>query len=149
MSDEEKAFIASCEANPVDEAPRLVFADWLDEHDRPEDAQRQRQWVAAYRFLMPFVRGGEHDYDEKTYKPIPPKDVPFKEMMKSINYWAESIKRKGLDRYGDTICFDSKYAQDELWDKTKRAEFWRCMEIITGLSASDELRNQEGYSCAC
>lgn len=34
MSDE-AAFLAAIRAAPTDDLPRLVYADWLDEHDRP------------------------------------------------------------------------------------------------------------------
>ncbi len=35
----EKAFLDAIAASPEDDAPRLVFADWLDEHGRPEEAE--------------------------------------------------------------------------------------------------------------
>jgi uncharacterized protein (TIGR02996 family) len=38
MSDEGAFLRAICE-NPDEDTPRLVFADWLDEHDRPERAE--------------------------------------------------------------------------------------------------------------
>ena len=34
MTDEE-AFLTVIAANPLDEAPRLIFADWLEERDDP------------------------------------------------------------------------------------------------------------------
>lgn len=37
MSDEE-AFLNAIRASPDDDAPRLVYADWLDEHGQPEKA---------------------------------------------------------------------------------------------------------------
>jgi uncharacterized protein (TIGR02996 family) len=38
MSDRE-AFVSAIAANPADDLPRLVFADWLDEHGDPERAE--------------------------------------------------------------------------------------------------------------
>lgn len=38
-----------------DELPRLVYADWLDEHDEPEEADRQRKWVPAVRWLREYA----------------------------------------------------------------------------------------------
>jgi uncharacterized protein (TIGR02996 family) len=38
MSDE-TALLAAIRAAPADDAPRLVYADWLDEHGRPERAE--------------------------------------------------------------------------------------------------------------
>ena len=41
MSDEE-AFLATIKASPADDAPRLVYADWLDECGRHEQAEAIR-----------------------------------------------------------------------------------------------------------
>jgi uncharacterized protein (TIGR02996 family) len=38
----EKAFLAEIVANPDDDAPRLVYADWLDENGQPERAEAVR-----------------------------------------------------------------------------------------------------------
>jgi len=42
MLADETAFLAAIADAPHDRAPRLVFADWLDEHDRPDEATRWR-----------------------------------------------------------------------------------------------------------
>ena len=46
MTDGEALFAAIL-AEPDDDTPRLVYADWLDEHDRPERAEFIRVQVAA------------------------------------------------------------------------------------------------------
>ncbi|MFO0825950.1 MAG: TIGR02996 domain-containing protein [Gemmataceae bacterium] len=46
MNEREALLRAVCE-NPDDDTPRLVFADWLDEHDEPERAEFIRLQVAA------------------------------------------------------------------------------------------------------
>lgn len=43
---DESAFLASIQANPKDDAPRLIFADWLDEHGREVEATSIREEVA-------------------------------------------------------------------------------------------------------
>ncbi len=45
MSDDELAFLRAIRANPADPVVRLAFADWLDEHDRPERAELVRVQV--------------------------------------------------------------------------------------------------------
>jgi uncharacterized protein (TIGR02996 family) len=42
---DERDFLAAIEAAPEDTAPHKVFADWLDEHDRPEEAVFHRRWT--------------------------------------------------------------------------------------------------------
>jgi uncharacterized protein (TIGR02996 family) len=39
MTAEERGLLAAVVANADDDVPRLVYADWLDEHDRPERAE--------------------------------------------------------------------------------------------------------------
>ena len=46
MNEREALLRAVCE-NPDDDTPRLVFADWLDEHDEPERAEFIRLQIAA------------------------------------------------------------------------------------------------------
>src|SRR5579884_1935214 len=38
-TDEDWAFLAAINAAPRDDAPRLIYADWLDEHGDPERAE--------------------------------------------------------------------------------------------------------------
>jgi uncharacterized protein (TIGR02996 family) len=45
MSDE-AALLRAIYANPDDDTPRLVYADWLDEHDQPERAEFIRVQIA-------------------------------------------------------------------------------------------------------
>ncbi len=45
MDDMELAFRRDIIANPADDAPRLIFADWLEDHGRPERAQFIREQV--------------------------------------------------------------------------------------------------------
>jgi uncharacterized protein (TIGR02996 family) len=41
MTDDE-AFLAAIRESPTDEGPRLIYADWLDEHDRALEAEFMR-----------------------------------------------------------------------------------------------------------
>lgn len=54
MSDDELAFWMAIHATPRDSTPRLVFADWLDEHDQPERAELIRlQCATPFRQEVP------------------------------------------------------------------------------------------------
>lgn len=39
---DEPSLLAAIRANPLERTPRLMYADWLDEHDRPRDGAIQR-----------------------------------------------------------------------------------------------------------
>src|SRR5688572_9295030 len=47
MNSDESALLQTIVENPDDDAPRLVYADWLDEHGQPERAEFIRVQCAA------------------------------------------------------------------------------------------------------
>ena len=47
MTDEEWGLLEAIRAEPEDDAPRLVYADWLEEQGRPDEAFCQR-WMAKH-----------------------------------------------------------------------------------------------------
>jgi len=49
MHSDEDAFLRAIRDKPEDDAPRLIFADWLDDHEQPERAEYLRIEVEAYR----------------------------------------------------------------------------------------------------
>jgi uncharacterized protein (TIGR02996 family) len=51
----EQAFLADIIGNPDDPGPRLVYADWLDEQGRPEQATFWRSEQAAALARVPRV----------------------------------------------------------------------------------------------
>lgn len=56
MTEREALLRAVCES-PDDDTPRLVFADWLDEHDEPERAEFIQVQVALQQFTGPSTAG--------------------------------------------------------------------------------------------
>lgn len=46
MTDDEKAFLAHFDATPDDVAPHHMYADWLEERGRDDEAAYQRRWTA-------------------------------------------------------------------------------------------------------
>src|SRR5215216_4626617 len=53
------ALLAAIRAAPDDDAPRLVYADWLDEHGQPERAEFIRVQCALARRDSPALRRRE------------------------------------------------------------------------------------------
>src|SRR5262249_17951831 len=49
MIPREEAFLAAIVEDPDDDTPRLVYADWLDEHDQPERAEFIRLQIELTR----------------------------------------------------------------------------------------------------
>lgn len=49
MHPERERFEAAIQADRYDQVTRLVFADWLEEHDDPEAADEQRRWTPEWQ----------------------------------------------------------------------------------------------------
>src|SRR5262245_6887248 len=49
MQTDEQALLAAIIAEPEEDTPRLVYADWLDEHDRPARAELIRVQISLAR----------------------------------------------------------------------------------------------------
>src|SRR3954469_1413723 len=49
MNTAEEAFLSDIRANPEDDGVRLIFADWLEEHGRPQRAEFIRVQVELAR----------------------------------------------------------------------------------------------------
>jgi uncharacterized protein (TIGR02996 family) len=75
MSDEE-AFLAALKANPADDTARLVYADWLDEHNEPAKGQYLRAVVDLAR-----LSGGTAEYNDaagRLYTACPRTDAEWR-----------------------------------------------------------------------
>lgn len=74
----EQSFLKVLETQPKDQATRNAYADWLEDEDRPEEADRQRNWITAYEWMEARAAecGGqreEYDWDgtmEGVWEPI-------------------------------------------------------------------------------
>lgn len=67
MGDEEDALLAAIRATPEDDVPRVVYADWLDEHGRGDRAafvRLQIRLAEMARTLFPHDTNGRGDYCE-------------------------------------------------------------------------------------
>ncbi len=51
MSTERDAFEVLLKDNPQDWTTRLIYADWLEEHGFDDEAQRQREFKAAWEWM--------------------------------------------------------------------------------------------------
>ena len=47
VGSEELPFLLAIEADPLDDAPRLIYADWLIEQDRDQDAEAIKQLLSS------------------------------------------------------------------------------------------------------
>jgi len=140
MSGDERDFLAAIEVAPTDEAPHKVYADWLDEHDRPEEADWHRLWTAkaaraARKWFEGFAAQHSHELDEGG----PP-------------YTADDMIQYGRDFLRDGtphIQYGMSLQEFMAYDASRR-EFWRNWGLATGTYVPDETADA-GYvfSCTC
>jgi uncharacterized protein (TIGR02996 family) len=55
---EQAALLRAVASDPADDAPRLVYADWLDEHGNSDPASLIRRMVAAPTYAFSWKRSG-------------------------------------------------------------------------------------------
>ena len=143
-TDEERCFLRAVEAAPLDEAPHGVFADWLDEHDRPEEADWHRRWRAADALA---ARGwfeklsrekGHRGYGEdRGYYSAD--DLIGAGLASLESGWSELTQRDGTS------------LQTFMYDESGRRQFLTNLALATGRYVNVDAV-QDGYqpfSCSC
>jgi uncharacterized protein (TIGR02996 family) len=140
MTSDERAFLKAIAAAPTDEAPHKVYADWLDEHDRPEEADWHRLWTpkaarAAQKWFQKFAAEHSDDLGEGG----PP-------------YSAEDMIQFGRDflRSGTPHVQYGMSLQEFMSADAHRRAFWRNWALATGTYVPEETA-ETGYvfSCTC
>jgi uncharacterized protein (TIGR02996 family) len=140
VSGDERGLLAAIAAAPDDEAPHKVYADWLDEHDRPEEADWHRLWTpAAARAARKWFQTFAAEHSDELGEGGPP-------------YTA-----KDMIQYGRDFLRDGSYhvqygmsLQEFMSADASRREFWRNWALATGTYVPDETA-ETGYvfSCTC
>jgi len=144
---EQQAWDKLFEKEPLHHINRCVYADWLDEQGRHNEADRQRKYVDAFKFLADFTSAYRYSDDtDEDGEPIPgTKKYDYRSIMEEVNYWAEEAKKDD----DSSLCFSTNYAQDQLDNRETRQKFWEAVYVVTGVMATDAIKEVEWYQCAC
>jgi len=132
MTDREK-FEQHIASRPWDDdAARRIYADWLDEQGDCEEADRQRQWVKAARWLREAAEQcGEKDWEGNPFT--------FEDMVQAGRDYVETNKK--FTQYGDTSVTEF------MWDNIDK--YWRCWSIVTGVKLPDDFDHGQPFRCSC
>jgi uncharacterized protein (TIGR02996 family) len=120
--DRREEFLARVREAPEDELLRSVYADWLDEQGEHEEADRQRKFLPARRWLREFA------YEL---------DLTYEALIQAAHDYLKS---------GDAYCLDFD-TPDLVYEG--REEFWKSFEVVTGAAVPAEKREWMFFRCAC
>jgi len=124
-----RAFLSAIEAAHWEhELPRLVYADWLDENGEHEEADRQRRYVPAERWLRELAG----QLNDETCEPM--------------SY--ETLIGTATD-YLQTGSHYSLFLGDLDEVNKQMGEFWKSFKIVTGVAAPDSARERMFFVCHC
>lgn len=139
---EREAFLAAIKvAAWDDELPRLVYADWLDEHGEHEEADRQRRYVPAERWLREFAgQLVSSDEDDPRRDPI-----SYETLIEAARTFLRT-EDEDFPPYETLYCLPFE-TPDVVYEQ--REEFWKNFEIVTGVAVPDRDRQFVIFRCAC
>src|SRR5262249_55510447 len=116
---DEAGFLRTLLANPADDTTRLVYADWLDEHDdAPSKAQAQFLRLTA-RMLDPKRPKGD--------------DTQLRKLVAGLDTdWLAVVSRLKVESCG------AKRTASELWERYRRQFDFVCEKRWDEMTATDD-----------
>lgn len=158
---EQQEFLDYIAQHPEDSSARLVYADWLEEHDQLEEADRQRKYALAEKWLRKFAKKcGEtctnynevwNTYFESDQSQEAGEQASNAEQYQEITY--EMVVQAGIDYIESDgnewfTQYGSEGARDQAYGKTLK-EYWKNIEIVTGLKVPNKFQDESPFSCSC
>ena len=165
MTDREKAerqaFLDAIKDDPYDQATRLVFSDWLEEHGLDDEARVQREWTRE-RYDVAWEFMGRFTAEELSEAPFTDDEsgevfgsdhaVSVDELLEVAGWVLDG--KKTTYQWGDKVIeqpaelclpFDPDWEEIETYERY----FWEHYEVITGRPVSRAMRGKTFIRCAC
>lgn len=159
MGDEEtrKAFLRGIEADRSNYDKRIYYAEWLDDQGEHEEAERQRNYEAAEKWLIQFA--ADCGVTDKNYHniliPAPdrygftvnPSYVPDEQPIGLAD-----VIQAGWDcvNHGrHFVQMGSEGARDLIHKGDNCRKFWEAWQTVTGHKVSEEMYEERVFSCSC
>jgi uncharacterized protein (TIGR02996 family) len=128
MTDSEMmaGFTKALKDNPRDHDTRLVFADWLEERGKDDEAMDLRKWTPEWQDSVDWM----HSFVERANQ--------------SYEYVMTCAKngQHNVEEGFTSDEFSNAYEEDE-------EEFWKHYQIITRTTPEDEIDKHISFYCSC
>ncbi len=140
---EQTVFEQMIKENPRDFTTRKVYADWLDENDMPEEADKQRGWndskQDSWEWLEDFADKGGVTWirDESPYST---REITIQDLLDAGYGWVRD--GQSWTQEGDEELQAMMYGND-------KEDFWRHWSNVTGVQIDDDIMSDNPFRCSC
>lgn len=151
MEAERQAFEAALKENPEDWTTRLIYADWLDEHDMPEESDRQRNYRASHEWMAALAaRAGQTCLNYGIDMPCDDwRDITPDDLIGAGCVYVDSLN----DSFGPDYFVQrgSERLRDLVYEEELQEAYWRHWGVLTGrpVPAEWEYGVESPFSCSC
>lgn len=128
--------------DPYDFVTRKVFADWLDEHDETELANKHRNWTIEKQEAWEWLEncatkcsGTRYYFKEEELMPNE-NPISIEELIHAAHKYLDSGECLYLPMNTEGIRSDDD-------------EFWANFSLVTGREVGPEVERREFIRCAC
>ena len=134
------AFLKTLANNEDDTAARLAYSDWLDEQGEHEEAERQREWPEAKRWLVELCEQNNDPDDEYEWS------ITYEEL---IELGRQAVANAAEDEDGSLwfSCGNNESMTYAL--RSHHREFWENWSVVTGIPLPPDCEDNTSFSCAC
>lgn len=147
---ERQHFLKLLQENEDDVETRLIYADWLEEQGEPEEAERQRKWPAAKKWLVNLCdefNPKKADFEEWFDDAADFEAWDFEGEHNVIGF--QRLLEIGLDAQTEMDLESFGNNEDLMWAVHERLdEFWQNWSIVTGFML-DKADRQRYFRCSC
>lgn len=152
MSDSDrKAFLEAIEKEPTNYDHRYIYADWLDENGEHEEADRQRKYEKAEKWLKDFARNDDefnwdHEYPHEAGECDPENGYWYCCGYHQLVRFLAAHEKGSIIDDSYYLGFDTPHG----WNNYSE-ELWENFEVVTGKKApTDQYRKElPPFYCAC
>ena len=145
-----QVFLDLLKEDRYDSTTRLVFADWLEEKGKDDEAREQRrmttkEWIDADKWMHEFAEsiGGTCLNYGKELEEEEWKNITYEEVMRAAQ---ASIDTDGSARL---VQVGTETARNMMDEPRAREQFWEAWQVITDQYISDEAKGGRVFCCTC